>query len=235
MSAIAIFNLVIMLLGFLLPMVMPVIILLAIRRYWRGRNAAGVAAATAIPAPRRRRWLWLGLIPLAGVSLFIGLMIASIGGALYPPLTRIAAPLACNGEFSVNTYKYSYKPGQQGSGYQTACVDRVTGEHKDVSLPTFLWNSAIFAGAAFVPLLLLAWLLVGKLRRVFGSFKLPDIGRTRTAIFTQFGDGAASRRSPAPDIRSMEDRLRELRRLHDRELIDADDYEARKAEVLAQL
>lgn len=232
--SIAIFNIVIMLSGFLIPMAVPVIILLAVRRVLRGRSAVTSTTATT-PASSRRRWLSLGLIPLAGVSLFTGLMVASVGGALYPPLTRIAAPLACDGEFSIETYTYSYKPGQRGSGYQTICVDRATGERKDVSLPTFLWNSAIFAGVAFVPLLLLAWLLVGKLRHASGSLKPPSLGNARTAIFKQFLDNLPRTGPTTSDDRSVEERLRELRHLRDKELIDANDYETRKAEILAQL
>jgi hypothetical protein len=78
MSAVAIFNVVIMLLGFLVPMAVPVIIVLAIRRMLCGHSTTETT-----PAPPRRRWLWLGLIPLAGVSLFIGLMIASVDGGDY--------------------------------------------------------------------------------------------------------------------------------------------------------
>lgn len=230
MSAAVIFNIAATLAGFLIPIVVMAAVALLVRLLFRHS-----AAAPMPTQPRRQRWLWLGLIPLAGVALFIGLMVASIGGALYPPLTRVAAPLACDGEFSIETYQYSYKPGQHGSGYRTFCTDRASGERKDVSLPTFLWNSLVFAGMAFVPLLLLALLLVRRLRRAFASFRSSVTTGTPPDFLRQFVESTTLKSQAAPDGRSVEDRLRELLRLRDKGLIDDDDYEARKAGVLSQL
>lgn len=47
------------------------------------------------------------MVGLLGISLFAGLMIATAGIAIYPPLTNITAPLACSGEFTIESKTYS--------------------------------------------------------------------------------------------------------------------------------
>lgn len=151
---------------------MPLIILVVFLRMVPGRHAPTVAPAH--PPRRHGHWKWLILVPVIGISLFSGLMVAAVGGALYPPLTRIAAPLACDGDFSIQTSQYSYKPGQRGSTYQTLCSDRETGEAKDVTTRAFLWSSLVFSGVAFVPLLALALFLLSLLRKAFPSLARAD-------------------------------------------------------------
>lgn len=194
-------------------------------------------AATATPRRRPTR-KWLALVPLVGVSLFSGLMVASVGGALYPPLTKITAPMICDGQFHINSSGYSYKPGQSGVSHQMTCIDPISGRGKDVTLLVILCLTLISAGVVFVPLLVFAWFLGGLFRRLFSppaSIQSQGLGRDLLQMAENANRARASREPPASDDRDIEARLRELLRLRERGLIDANDYDNRKAQILSEL
>ena len=60
-------------------------------------------------------------------SLFIGLMIAGPGTAVYPPVSTWAAPLICSGNVEVQSDYYSVRPGESGVSRTIYCV---SGEGK---------------------------------------------------------------------------------------------------------
>ncbi len=65
-------------------------------------------------APWLRAFHALLLMMRLVISLFLGTMIGVAGGALYPPLTHIAASLICSGKLETVSSSYSHKPGQFG-------------------------------------------------------------------------------------------------------------------------
>ena len=77
------------------------------------------------PFVSRSGCVWMIVLP---VSLFIGLMIATAGTAIYPPITGLATPLICSGEVVHQSQRYSYQPGQQGITRTIYCR---TGGAKD--------------------------------------------------------------------------------------------------------
>ncbi|MCA1613376.1 MAG: SHOCT domain-containing protein [Acidobacteria bacterium] len=106
--------------------------------------------------------VWLGVI--LGASLFIGLMIASAGGAVYTPLYRAAAPFACDGEFSVESRRYSYKPGQSGVEHRIYCRDKTTGARADITFYAIFIAFLVYSGLTFAALLAVSLVLVFPLR-----------------------------------------------------------------------
>ena len=196
---------------------------------------------------------WLIVLP---VSLFIGLMIATAGMAVYPPVTGIATPLICSGEVVHESQRYSYRPGQQGI---TRTIHCRTGGAKeageDITLKAIGVSFLLYSAIAF---LLLRFIAVPLLSRRFAraieksrTFTAGATGASaspidlhsilsRVAEAVERGDGRVVVRNmsfgapdgPGDDADATE-RLGLLRELRDQGLISAEDYEAKKAEILS--
>src|SRR3546814_15448177 len=72
---------------------------------------------------------------LLPICAFGGVMVASAGGAIHPPLVTVAAPYVCDGTVETQSQNYSYKTGQQGVARNIFCIDPV-GERRDITLLT---------------------------------------------------------------------------------------------------
>src|SRR3546814_15409786 len=81
------------------------------------RNKAGRTASDS-PSPITR--LGCGLMVLLPICAFGGVMVASAGGAIHPPLVTVAAPYVCDGTVETQSQNYSYK--QIG---RASCRERV--------------------------------------------------------------------------------------------------------------
>ncbi|MGO4562685.1 SHOCT domain-containing protein [Rhizobiales bacterium 3FA27D7] len=177
------------------------------------------------------------------ISLFMGTMIGVAGGALYPPLTHIAAPIICRGKLETVSSSYSYKPGQFGVTRELFCVGD-DGSRQPVTARGLFFSSFIYATALFAlwPLLMMPFRYVLSLgaRRV-GSFaqdKLSGLtlSETTTSSWAWPVKGIRIKvRQPARTADTIEDRIRELARLRDVGAITREDYEARKREILSEL
>lgn len=106
--------------------------------------------------------VWLGVLLVA--SLFTGLMIATAGGAVYTPLHGAAAPFACDGEFSVESRRYSYKPGQSGVEHRIYCRDKTTGARADITFYAIFVSFLVYSALTFAALLAVSLVLVFPLR-----------------------------------------------------------------------
>lgn len=63
-------------------------------------------------------------------------MIATAGGAVYPPVIQPGAAWVCRqGQVRVDSQGYSYKPGQQGILRTVVCKEP-DGSERDVTLPS---------------------------------------------------------------------------------------------------
>ena len=201
--------------------------------------------------------VWLIVLP---VSLFIGLMIATAGMAIYPPVTAIATPLICSGEVAYESQRYSYRPGQQGITRTIYCrTGGAKDEGEDITMKAVGVSFLLYSAIAF---LLLFFIAMPLLRRRFsrsiestrafassaassatGAAGSPvDLHSilARVAEAVERGDGKVVVRNmsfgapdgPADDADASE-RLALLRQLRDQGLISAEDYEAKKAEILS--
>ena len=201
--------------------------------------------------------VWLIVLP---VSLFIGLMIATAGMAIYPPVTGIATPLLCSGEVAHESQRYSYQPGQQGITRTIYCRTGGAKEAgEDITMKAVGLSFLLYSAIAFV---LLFFIVMPLLRRRFAraieSTRAFTTGATpgatgaaassvdlhsilaRVAEAVRSGDGKVVVRNmsfdapdgPGDDADAAE-RLGLLRELRDQGLISAEDYEAKKAEILS--
>ena len=209
---------------------------------------------------------WLTLLVVLPASLFIGVMIASAGVAVYPPIATVATPLVCSGEVEVESQNYSYRPGQSGVTRTIYCLSENAGgkaAREDITLKTI---GAAFLVYSVIAFLILRLLVVPLLRRRFagvlrraGIRGAPDAGVTggggagtgvdlqsilaQVAEAVERGEAKVTVRdhrfvAPGGDGPADDDpaeRLAQLKRLYDRGLISAADYETKKAEILAGL
>lgn len=167
-----------------LPAIVPLVVLLLV-----GRK---LAAARHLQRSLLPRVSWkLRLIGLAGVSLFVGLMIATAGGAIHPPIVAPGARLMCDGTLETRSQAYSYKPGQRGVSHTITCMT-ADGDRQEITLSAILASTLLYAGGVFAVLLL--W---GGLRRALrpAANQGPHEAPGGVRDFTQAGAGSTTTRT----------------------------------------
>ena len=137
--------------------------------------------------------VWLGVILVS--SLFIGLMIATAGGAVYTPLYRAAAPFACDGEFAIESRRYSYKPGQSGVEHKIYCRDKATGARTEITFYAIFIAFLVYSGLTFVVLLGVTVVLIFPLRAL--ARRAKDAAGPVNLPGMIIGTPRATRRTPA--------------------------------------
>ncbi|MGV7120826.1 SHOCT domain-containing protein [Sphingopyxis sp. 550A] len=221
----AIFTVGMMLLGPVVILIVGLIGSMTVRGIARG----GASAATA-------RW-GCGLVGLTAICGFCGVMVASAGGALHPPLVTVAAPYVCDGTVETQSRNYSYKPGQQGVARNIFCLDP-DGGRRDITL-----RAAGAAAVYYTLIFLVAGLVLVFLVRLLKPRRSAD---AQSDIVADFGkrmaerlrtDADIVRRPAAPPVTGggVEDRLRHLQSLRDGGLISEEEYQAKRTEILAGL
>ena len=159
---------------------------------------------------RKPNWLWIGI--MFGVSLFLGYAIFTAAvGAFVPGVNVISKPLLCSGEFSIETTRYSYKPGQVGWQHNIYC------DGKDITLAAIATTGFIVSLAIFIVFL------------IYG----------RKSIFLPENFGALSNDlesiESSPQGKSPLERMSALKELRDKNLISQVEYERKKDEILKEL
>ncbi len=104
--------------------------------------------------PRRVRNAAGALALVIAICIFAGAMIASIGGAFYPPVVGIAAPYVCDGKSDALSRDYSYQPSQSGVAHSFLCT-HANGEQHDVTWPAFVAATLFYSSIALFLVLLL--------------------------------------------------------------------------------
>jgi hypothetical protein len=181
-------------------------------------------------------------------SLFIGLMIAGPGTAVYPPVSTVAAPLICPGTVQVRSNYYSVRPGENGVSRTIYCS---SGTDKAAAGEDITWKAIgiaflLYSAIAFLILRfgVAPWLrrraeralLAAGISSPSNPSAAASAGDLRS-ILDQVAD-AARRRQASVTPTSGEaptERLAQLKQLRDQGLITAEDYEAKKAQILSQL
>ncbi len=156
-----------------------------------------------------------GLVVVTCISLFIGLMIATAGFAIYPPVANIATPLVCDGEAVHESFGSSYRPGQYSVSRTISCVSGgPKGAREDITMKTMGVAFLLYSAIAFVLLVLLGMLLRRKSRDLLNapnlagaswSVRPPRPGETSTSTTTTVSDGVTISTGPASpsDISSI--------------------------------
>lgn len=194
----------------------------------------------------------LGCIVLPA-ALFIGLMIATAGMAIYPPVTALANPLICSGAVDYVSTFYSYRPGQTGIERTIYCVaDGPKGAREDVTLKAIGVSFLIYSAVFFLILgFIVRPLLRRRYREAMASLQAQPGGPTgaapvdvqdilaRVSEAMKSGEANVVVRNVSVDAAGgdgdLADRLSRLKELRDQGLITAEDYEAKKAELLSRL
>lgn len=121
-----------------------------------------------------------GWLALVGISLFIGLMIATAGFALYPPVANIAAPLVCDGEVVHESFGASYRPGEYTVSRTIHCVSGgPKGAREDITMKTMGVAFLLYSAIAFVLVALVGMVLRRKSRDLM---KTPNFVGARWSV-----------------------------------------------------
>lgn len=178
-------------------------------------------------------------------AMFIALMLASAGVAIWPRMAAPGAAILCGGEVIYESHGASYRPGeytvtrtlycQTGAG-KTAQRDEITFQAAGLSF--LLYSAILFLLLQFVVRPLLR-------RRVNRALEAANSGAPAAAaslggllgrVAQAAARGAAARQAPAvEETGDVAERLARLRALRDQGLITALDYDAKKAEILSRL
>lgn len=195
----------------------------------------------------------LGCIVLPA-ALFVGLMISTAGMAIYPPITFVANPAICAGTIDYVSTSYSYRPGQQGVERAIYCVaGSDKGAREDVTLKAIgvsflVYSALVFLILGFIvrPLLRRRYErtmaavrarqgMTGTIAGVATSGAQDILARVSDAMQQRGADVVVHNVAPGTAPDDLADRLAQLKQLRDQGLITAEDYEAKKAELLARL
>jgi hypothetical protein len=156
----------------------------------------------------------VGLLILAGISLFIGFVIISVAvGAIFPSMHKLTAPVLCsNGEVEVEVITYSYKPGQIGTDNHLYCNDEEG--RREITWAAIGVSGLFYSAIIFV--LLLIW------------------GRSLATLPANFGERATDLKRGKKGGSAME-RLAELKKMRDANLISQAEFERKKAKIMDEL
>lgn len=97
----------------------------------------------------------LRALVLGFIGMFLGLMVATAGGAIHPPIWKVGLPWVCDGTVSFESHAYSYKPGQNGVTRNVECENPADGSREDVTGSLVVASALIYGGALSLLLLLL--------------------------------------------------------------------------------
>ena len=193
-------------------------------------------------------------------ALFIALMIATAGVALWPQLAAPGAAIVCGGgEVVYESYGASYRPGEYTVTRQLYCQSGTGKEaaRDEITFPAMGVSFLIYAVVSFLLLqFVVRPLLARRLRRklealgmtpapppAWPGVRTPPAGlrdtlqRLQDAMQRREADLRAGGTAgmAAPEHGDVAARLTELKALRDQGLITAGDYEAKKAEILSRL
>ena len=196
-------------------------------------------------------------------SLFIALMIATAGFAIWPKLAAPGAAIVCGGgEVVYQSHGASYRPGEYTVTREVYCQSGSgkAAAREEITLSAMGVSFLIYAVICFLLLqFIVRPLLARRLRRKMEALGLagttaqtawpgtPAAGGDLRDIYARVqeamerGDARVEVRNysvgagAAPDGGDIAGRLAQLKALRDQGLITAEDYEAKKAEILSGL
>jgi hypothetical protein len=154
---------------------------------------------------------------LAGGSLFIGFVLISVAvGAIFPSIHKLTAPLICSGSVEIETLQYSYKPGQVGWEHHIYCAGE-SGDRREITFPAIGVTGLIASAILFV--IALIWMRNG--------IRLPE-------NFGVLATDLKKKSSGAKDGSALE-RMSELKKMYDQNLISKTEFERKKTEIMKEL
>ena len=195
-------------------------------------------------------------------ALFIALMIATAGVAIWPKLAAPGAAILCGGgEVVYDSYGASYRPGEYTVTREIYCQSGAgkQGTRDEITFPAMAVSFLIYSLASFLLLqFVVRPLAARRLRRKMEALGIgaagqpswrgarPTSGNLREMLArvqqaVQRGEADVRVRNATVDLSGAEGggdialRLAQLKALRDEGLITAEDYESKKAEILSGL
>lgn len=158
-----------------------------------------------------------------GCCMFCGIIIIAIGlGAAFPVIDNVAAPFVCGGKaLQPDQQSYSYRPGEVTTTVEWYCTDDKTGQQQSVDLQIILTAGSIYGLLLFA--IFLAWWFIANRP---GSATAGDVAAASPVAHPPHR---------ASSSESAMQRLAELKRMYDANLITQPEYEKKKAEILENL
>ena len=151
------------------------------------------------------------LITFAGVSLFLGFVLfATAVGGVFPSVHKLTAWLICRGEVEVKSVRYSYRPGEVT--WQNYVYCNTDGARKDITLQAFGMTGLLASTIIFVILAIRKRELLTSPEK-FGIYAGGQPRKTGSAL----------------------ERITELKKMRDANLISEAEYEEKKADILKKL
>ncbi len=108
---------------------------------------------------------------LLAMSLFAGLMIATAGVALYPPLVKVTAPLACGGDFTIESQRFNPSPGESVVTHKFYCQEIDSGVKTDISTHAVLIVFGVYSTLIFIVSLVGAIGVIGVAYLAIGRYR----------------------------------------------------------------
>lgn len=204
------------------------------------RRRINPASPAPHPAATLAKW-GCGLFALLPIAAFGGLMVATAGGAIHPPLVMAAAPYVCDGTVELQSQNFSYKLGQRGVSRTFYC-NHPDGSQSDITLAS-IGAATVYYTLIFLPFLLAGSLLLGLLARnrlpqLSAGLRAQNIDALRAQLGERLrvdADFVRRQRDAPPDEGDVAARLARLQSLRDEGLISEGEYQAKRAEILAAL
>lgn len=195
--------------------------------------------------------------------LFMGVTAISIGfGAVFPSMNRIAKPFICpNGEMELETHGYNPSPGTSITTLTWYCVD-ASGERKELGIfPMALYAGLIYGFLLFLVIYLFMVLRSNRspsaesptsydrLAEANASLERAKQFRAQAEQFReraeQFRERAEHSNDPRvifgqqpendPASQDTFERMKELKKLREANLISEQEYEEKRREILKNL
>lgn len=144
-----------------------------------------------------------GFLVVTSIALFVGLMLATAGTAIYPRLAHPGAALICSGEIAYESFGSSYRPGEYTISRHIYCR---TGSGKgagqdEITFKAIGVSFLIYSAASFVLLILLGILMR---RRTHDLLSAPMAGgpgwTVRTATVEQDSVSTTTRAAAPADL-----------------------------------
>lgn len=193
--------------------------------------------------------------------LFMGVTTISIGlGAVFPSMNKIAKPFVCpRGEMQVETHGYYPSPGTTVTTLTWYCVDTASGEKRELGIfPMVLYAGLIYGLLLFLVIFLFMFIRSNRspgadpqsrLEKANASLEHAKQYRAQAEEFREQAELFRARaersddpleifRQPVPGKSAPQDtleRMKELKKLRDANLISETEYQDKRAEILKGL
>jgi uncharacterized membrane protein len=188
---------------------------------------------------------------------FMGITAISIGfGAVFPSMNRIARPFVCpRGSMDLETQTYHPYPGSTITTLTWYCVDNASDERKELGIfPMSLYAGTIYGLILFIVVFLFMFILstrspnaepqtrYDRLAKANALLERAKQDRAEAEEFRkqaeQFRDAMAALGQQDADASSRSDtleRMKELKKLREANLISEKEYEEKRHEILKSL